>query len=102
MIRRDVGIARDPAIMPDQLRRIADMAEQDDLMTIRVIPFTAGAYPGLYGPFTLLEFDGGLPDILYIDTGRGELASLIMGDDSQVAEYRGMLRAAARGRVAGR
>jgi transcriptional regulator with XRE-family HTH domain len=88
VIRRHVGIAKDPAIMPEQLRIVADEAERDDLVTVRVIPFKAGAHRGLYGPFTLLEFDGGLPDVLYIDAGRGEFASMVMGDDPRVAEYR--------------
>jgi transcriptional regulator with XRE-family HTH domain len=88
VIRRHVGIAKDPNIMPHQLREIADKAERDDLVTIRLIPFRAGAHRGLYGPFTLLEFDGGLPDVLYVDAGRGEFASMDMGNNPQVAEYR--------------
>jgi hypothetical protein len=88
VIRRHVGIAKNPNIMPDQLREIADKAEQDELITMRVIPFKAGAHRGLYGPFTLLEFDGGLPDLLYIDAGRGEFASMVMGDDPRVGDYR--------------
>jgi transcriptional regulator with XRE-family HTH domain len=88
VIRRHVGIAKDPDIMPSQLREIADRAEQDDLVTVRVIPFEAGAHRGLYGPFTLLEFDGGLPDLLYIDAGRGEFASMVHGEDPRIAEYR--------------
>ncbi len=87
-IHRHVGIAKDPAIMPNQLREIADKAEQDDLVTVRVIPFAAGAHRGLYGPFTLLEFNGGLPDLLYVDAGRGEFASMVHGDDPRVADYR--------------
>lgn len=88
VIRRHVGIAKSPDIMPAQLRFIADRAEQDDLVTVRVIPFGAGAHRGLYGPFTHLEFDGGLPDLVYIDAGRGEFASMVTGDDPRVAEYR--------------
>jgi Domain of unknown function (DUF5753) len=42
----------------------------------------------LSGPFTLLEFEGGLPDLLYIDAGRGEFASMVQGDDPRVVEYR--------------
>jgi hypothetical protein len=87
-IRRHIGIAKDPAIMPNQLRGIADKAEQDDLITMRVIPFEAGAHRGLAGPFTLLEFDGGLPDVLYIDAGRVDFASMVAGNEPQVAEYR--------------
>ena len=88
VVRRHVGIAKSPDIMPEQLRHIADKAEQDDLVTIRVIPFEAGAHRGLYGPFTMLEFDGSLPDLLYIDAGRAEFARMVVGDDALVAEYR--------------
>ena len=88
VIRRHVGIVKDPDIMPNQLREIADKAEQDDLVTVRVIPFEAGAHRGLFGPFTLLEFEGGLPNLLYIDAGRGEFASMAIGDDLRTAEYR--------------
>jgi transcriptional regulator with XRE-family HTH domain len=88
VIRRHVGIAKSPDIMPHQLRQIADTAEQDELVTVRVIPFDVGAHRGLYGPFTLLEFDGGLSDLLYVDTGRGEFATMVIGDDPRIAEYR--------------
>ena len=86
VIRRHIGIRKDPAIMPNQLRYIADRADNDDLLTVRVIPFNVGAHAGLSGPFTLIEFDGGLPDILYLDAGRGTI-SMIVGNDPQVAEY---------------
>jgi len=87
VIRRHVGITKDPAIMPNQLRSIADRAESDDTVTVRVIPFDVGAHRGLLGPFTLLEFDGGLPDVLYIDAGRGEFANVVSGGDV-VSDYR--------------
>ena len=74
--------------MPDQLRSIADRAERDHLVTVRVIPFTAGIYKGFAGTFTLLEFDGGLPDLLYVDPGRGALGNVVSGDDPLVAECR--------------
>jgi transcriptional regulator with XRE-family HTH domain len=86
VIRRHIGIKKDRMIMPVQLRHIADKAERDDLVTIRVIPFGTGAHPGLFGPFTLLEFDGGLPDVLYLDAGRGDF-NVISGNDRRVAAY---------------
>ena len=86
VIRRHVGISEDPAIMPDQLRSIARQAEQDVLLTVLVIPFSRGAHPGLFGPFTLLRFAGGLPDILYRDPGRGTF-ELAIGDDPRVSEH---------------
>jgi transcriptional regulator with XRE-family HTH domain len=85
VIRRHIGISQDPAIMPAQLRYLADTAEHEDRVTIRIIPFRAGAHPGLDGPFTLLEFDASMPDILYLDNGRNR--NLITGSDPRIAEY---------------
>lgn len=85
VIRRHVGVSQDPAIMPDQLRHIADRAEREERLTVRVIPFRVGAHPGLSGPFTLLEFDGAMADLLYLDAGRE--VSLITGNDPRIGEY---------------
>ena len=85
VIRRHVGITRNRAIMPNQLRTIADRAERDSRLTVRVIPFEAGAHPGLIDPFTLLEFEAGLPDILFFDANRSFV--MIAGDDRQVPQY---------------
>jgi transcriptional regulator with XRE-family HTH domain len=93
VIRRRIGIATDPAIMPQQLRAIADRAEQSDLLTVRIIPFDTGAYAGISSAFTLLDFDGEVPELVYLDTGRGELAD-ITGDSPQVGEYRDQFEAA--------
>lgn len=87
VIRRHVGIKVDPGIMPAQLNHIADTAERDDLLTVRVIPFSAGAHLGLDGPFSLLEFDGDLGDILYLE-GRPGTSVMHSGDDEKIPEYR--------------
>lgn len=86
VIRRRVGIRKDPAIMPDQLTHIADRAGDDERITVRVIPFGAGEHVGLSGPFTLLEFEGSLPDLLYLDAGRG-IIDLVNGNDAEVSEF---------------
>lgn len=85
VIRRHVGVERDPAIMPNQLLHIVSRAEGDDRVTVRVIPFSKGEHAGLSGPFTLLEFDGSVPDVLYLDAGR-ELISIVTSD-GRVSEY---------------
>jgi transcriptional regulator with XRE-family HTH domain len=85
VIRRHIGIETDPAIMPNQLLHIAGRARDDDRVTVRVIPFSKGAHLGLSGPFTLLEFDGGLPDLLYLDTGREDIT--MIASDDRVSEY---------------
>jgi hypothetical protein len=78
--------------MPSQLRHIVERARSDDLITIRVILFEAGAHGGLSGPFTLLDFDGGLPDILYLDAGRGAI-SMIIGSEVMISDYAASLAA---------
>jgi transcriptional regulator with XRE-family HTH domain len=85
VIRRHVGISENPAIMPNQLRHLAERARRDELLTVRVIPFKAGAYQGPASPFTLLEFDSVLTDVLYLDDGRDE--KLITGGDPRIADY---------------
>jgi transcriptional regulator with XRE-family HTH domain len=86
VIRRRIGIHKDPAIMPNQLMHIVARVREDERITVRVIPFQEGEHAGLSGPFTLLEFDGGLPDMLYLDAGRGVI-DMINSNDEEVAEY---------------
>lgn len=86
VIRRHVGVDKDPAIMPNQLLHIADVAEREKRVTVRVIPFRAGAHEGMFGPFTLLEFDGDLSDVLYLEWRRAAPAALVTGEDPQIAE----------------
>jgi transcriptional regulator with XRE-family HTH domain len=87
VIRRHVGIRTDPAIMPAQLNHLADAAESDDLLTVRVIPFSTGAHLGMEGPFSILEFDGDLDDVLYLE-GRSGASVMVSGEDDKVIEYR--------------
>jgi transcriptional regulator with XRE-family HTH domain len=86
VIRRHIGVRTDPAIMPNQLRAIAARAESDDRLTVRIVPFEAGEHAGLLGVFTLLEFAESLPDILYLDPGRGTI--ILEQESDKVSEYR--------------
>jgi hypothetical protein len=85
VIRRHVGIKKDPAIMPNQLRRIVETVEGGTRVTVQVIPFSAGAHVGVSGPFTLLEFDGDLSDVLYLEWRR-TASTLVTGDDPRIAQ----------------
>lgn len=87
VVRRHVGIQKDPNIMPEQLRSIAETARSDDLVTVLVIPFKTGAHQGMKGAFTLLEFEGPLGDILFLEGGRWT-DQTITGDDSRITDYR--------------
>jgi transcriptional regulator with XRE-family HTH domain len=89
VIRRHVGVKQDRMIMPTQLRRVADAAEASDRLTVRVLPFSKGAHRGMYGPFTLLEFDGPLADVLYLEGGSAPNLTVV-GEDPRIIEYREM------------
>ncbi len=63
-LRRVVG---GPDVMRGQLRRLVEMSELPNVV-LRVLPFEAGAHPGVDGSFTVLEFsDPGDPRIVYLD-----------------------------------
>jgi transcriptional regulator with XRE-family HTH domain len=87
-IRRQVGatLPGGKGIMPAQLRVVIEAAQRADT-TIEIIPFEAGAHFGMKGPFTLLEFDVDLGEVLYLENARGGDLT-ITGRDATVAEYR--------------
>jgi hypothetical protein len=68
VLRRLVG---SPAIMHDQLLRLAAMSERP-FISVQVIPASTGAHAGLAGSFMLASLDG-KPDILHIDAVEDQL-----------------------------
>lgn len=95
-IRRHIGMRTDPMIMPNQLRSIAERVAGSDRISVRIVPFSAGAYPGLEGPFALLGFDRSLSDILYQE-GAASLRtrSYFTRDADIVSDYRDAFEAIA-------
>ncbi len=85
VIRRHVGMPDEPSVMPDQLKHMVSRVRDDERVTVRVIPFAKGAHAGFSGPFTLLEFDGPLSDILYLDAGRDVIG--MVSSVERIAEY---------------
>ncbi|MFF3764411.1 helix-turn-helix domain-containing protein [Streptomyces sp. NPDC001922] len=76
-----------PAVTKAQLRHILEMSERD-CVTIRVIPFTAGAYPGSgqtifysHGPVQQL-------DTVQLDQSHG---TVLLDAEAQLAKYRTLL-----------
>lgn len=68
-LRRPVGSVR---IMRAQLRRLMEIAQRDRV-TLMILPLSAGAHPGVRGPFILLEFDDRLlDDVLFMENPRGD------------------------------
>jgi transcriptional regulator with XRE-family HTH domain len=62
VLTRPVGA---PGVMAAQLDRLI-AAARDPWVTVQVMPFDAGAHPGLLGPFVLAGFDSA-PDVAYLD-----------------------------------
>lgn len=88
-IRRHVGMRTDPAIMPRQLRRILKLVEEEEQVSVQIVPFSAGAYPGMEGPFILLEFEKGLNDALYLEGASSiQTRTTFTRDTDIVSEYR--------------
>jgi hypothetical protein len=51
-LRRPIGGG---SAMQEQLMQLADLGLQRNI-DVRVLPFAVGAYPAMYGPFTVFEF----------------------------------------------
>lgn len=84
-VRRLVG-GRE--VMRAQLRRLAEAAEMPNV-TVQVIPFDAGAHPGMPGSFITLEFrDPADPGLVYLDSMAGDL---FLEDDAELRRYKVML-----------
>jgi transcriptional regulator with XRE-family HTH domain len=67
VLRRDVG---DPAIMRDQFNHMADMAEQHDNITVRVVEFSAGMHAAAGGSFVILGFPRpDDPGMVFLESG---------------------------------
>ena len=79
--RRIVG---GPAVMREQLARLRDMAALPNV-TVQVIPYDAGAHPGMPGSFIVLEFpDPADQSLVYIDSMAGDL---FLEDDREIRRY---------------
>ncbi|WP_232835917.1 helix-turn-helix domain-containing protein [Actinocorallia populi] len=88
VLRRQIGVRRDPGVQQRQIRHAVEIARTDPRVEIQVVPFGVGFHAGLYvAGFTLLEFDGPLDDVLYIEAGR-DASQLITGGLDPVSDYR--------------
>ena len=74
-----------PTVMRGQLRHLKEIGSQSKV-SIRIVPFSAGAHSSMAGPFTILEFADWDEDVLYLETSGGSVTS--REDQKVVAEYR--------------
>jgi transcriptional regulator with XRE-family HTH domain len=83
VVRRLIG---GKAVMRRQIRRLVEMAGRPNV-TVEVVPFSAGAHPGLKGPFVIIEFpDPGDDDVLHLESAQGDLISRDFPEE--VSSYR--------------
>lgn len=77
VVRRVVGGSD---VMRKQLQGMIEAADMPNV-TIEVIPFSAGALPGMQAPFVIHEFPDGDDDVLYLESPRGDVLSRDDPDD---------------------
>ena len=76
-----------PKVARAQLDHIAEQSERD-LITVRVIPFTAGGLPGAGQSFTYAGAAVRQLDTVQLDSSHG---SILLDSDTQLRRYRGLL-----------
>jgi len=84
VVRRPVGGWR---AMREQLLHLVEAAEQPNI-SVRVLPFSAGPYPAMYGPFVILDFpeEDDTPVVFLENAFSGE----VVERSEEVTAYRGM------------
>ena len=81
VLRRQVG---GPQAMNEQIRHLIDMAALPNVV-IHVLPFAAGAHPGMEGPFCLLSFpEPDDPDLVYLEQAT---SGLVPEEPEEVRRY---------------
>lgn len=82
VIRRQIG---GEAVMAEQIRHLITLSERDHI-DIQVLPFSAGAHPGMKTGFTLLRFPEGFDDMdcVYLENNNGGVWQEVL---EHVAEY---------------
>jgi transcriptional regulator with XRE-family HTH domain len=81
-VRQMVG---DPDVMREQLTSLRDQTHPG--LSLRVVPFSSGAHPGLSGAFTILEFPDPVDDdVLCLDAGLNDVVE--RDNASLVSDYK--------------
>jgi hypothetical protein len=82
-VSRRVG---SPEVMRAELQHLTELASHPNTsLTLQVLPFTAGAHPGMNGPFVILTFDSPTdPPTVYLETATD---GLYLDDPADVERY---------------
>ncbi len=85
VVRRAVG---GQAVMAEQLRALASERERS-VVTVQVLPFSAGEHPAMAGSFVILDFPDPEPAAVYLENAS---SALYLERISDVQRYAGMFR----------
>ncbi|WP_394300651.1 helix-turn-helix domain-containing protein [Sphaerimonospora cavernae] len=80
VLRREVGGRQ---TMRGQLHKLLEASEEPNI-TVQVIPYGAGAHPGMTGSFVIMKHDSDNPDVIYIESIATDL--FLEGED-EIAKY---------------
>ncbi|MFJ2217750.1 helix-turn-helix domain-containing protein [Streptomyces sp. NPDC101062] len=69
VVNRPVG---GPDVMKRQIDHMIATAELPNV-TLQIVPLSKGAHPGMAGAFSLLDFEGEQPPVVYVDSVAGNL-----------------------------
>jgi transcriptional regulator with XRE-family HTH domain len=75
------------AVMAAQLQHLVEVAKRPNV-TLQVIPYDAGAHPAMDSMFTLVEFDGVAPSVVYVE---GLMGWLYIEREHEVTRYKQIL-----------
>ncbi len=74
-------------VMAAQLRRLVE-ASNEPHVTVQVLPYAAGAHPGMHGSFSVMDFpDAADPELVYIESMAGDL---FLEREAEVRRYTGI------------
>jgi transcriptional regulator with XRE-family HTH domain len=85
VVRRAVG---GQAVMAEQLRALASERERS-VVTVQVLPFSAGEHPAMAGSFVILDFPDPEPAAVYLENAS---SALYLERITDVQRYAGMFR----------
>ncbi|GAA3739111.1 helix-turn-helix domain-containing protein [Salinactinospora qingdaonensis] len=74
-------VAADSELLHRQLRRLIEVAEdEDNPITVQLMPTSSGLHAATSGPFTVLEFDEGESSLAFVDAAHG--GAIVEADDA--------------------
>jgi transcriptional regulator with XRE-family HTH domain len=73
-----------PSVMAGQLNRLIEVASQPHV-TIKVIPYSAGAHPAMDNMFNILDFGDIAPSVVYVE---GLMGWIYIERPQEIARYR--------------